>query len=108
MARASSRVTPAGVALPWDRALALNLLSDFTLSSGCIDGSGEVRGDQGSAMIKELQSGLLCVAKWIGFRSAGSNSSTILGRSKRRRYGRGIRGSWQEFDLAPHRWTACD
>ena len=54
MTRASSRVTPASVALSWDRALALNLLSNFTLSSGCIDGPGEVRGNQGTAMIKEL------------------------------------------------------
>ena len=54
MSRASSRVAPAGIALTGNRALALNLLGNFTLSSGRIDWSEEVRGGQVTYIIKAL------------------------------------------------------
>ena len=91
MTRASSRVTPARVALTRYGALALNFLGNFTLSSGRVDWSEEVRSGQVAAIIKALRCSLLCVAEWISLWGAGFSRTTILGRGKRRGYSGRVR-----------------
>ena len=83
MTRASSRITPARVSLTGYRALTLNLLGNFTLSSSRIDWPEEVRSSQVTVIKKAIDSSLLCVAEWISFQG-GFSSATILGRGKRR------------------------
>lgn len=79
MTRATSRVTPARVALTGYRALALNLLRNFTLSSSRIDWPEEVKSGQVAVIITAPHSSLLCVAEWIGFQGTGFGTTNLLG-----------------------------
>lgn len=82
MTRTSSRVTPTGVPLPRDRALAVDLLRDFAFSSGRIDGSGDVRDGQGTAMIKELQVAYFASPNGLAFGALGLTAAPSFGEAR--------------------------